>query len=155
MHDDIRDRLFGERELRAGLRQRRASHEHAVGRGFGLCPRLVRERLRHEATSQKCSVPLGRRLGERVLRFGQLQVCFGARLRRARIGEPQVGVHALNPNQDRALRDVLADIHGRRSDATRALRRHIGGLIGLKAAGRLDDHGFVHALDRGDRNGRG
>ena len=94
------------------------------------------------------------RLGERVLRFGELHVRFGPGHGGARILEPEIGGFPLDADEHRALGDILPDVDRRGGDPARAFRGDIRGLVRIETAGGFDDDRLVDPVDRRNPHGR-
>ena len=153
-HDDVGDRLLGERQLRARpARARRARRARCWPRSPpGSAPRRrwsAGSAPPLSSASLRCAVVCASAFCDSAsLRLASARCDRGARL-----VEPQVGVDRLDADQHGALRRRA----GRRRPASPSTRpelsgRDVGRLVGLEAAGRFDDDRLVDALDRGDRH---
>ena len=114
-HDDVGDRLLGERQLGARLGQRGAGDEHAVARRSppASAPRRpwsAGSGRPCRSASLRCAVVCASAFCDSAsFRFAS------ARATAARDSvEPEVGVDRLDANQHRALGDMLPDVDRRR-----------------------------------------
>ena len=128
--------------------ERGARGVDVLHRGLGAACVPDRRRCSRRRRFQQRRVALGRRLRQRVLRFGELEVGLGAADGRPRFVEAQSGVDALQADEHGALLDELAHVDRRGDDAAGGIRGDVGRFVGLEAAGGFERHRPVLRLRR-------
>ena len=137
---DVGDSLFGKRQLGAGLCDRGPGGVDVLHGCFGARAGLIRHRARDVAGPKERRVALRRRLRQRVLRFGELEVGFGPADRRPRLVEPQSGVDALQPYEHRAFLHELSDVDRCGHDTAGGVWCDVRRFVWLEAAGGFERH---------------